>query len=61
VTVSMGDETRGSLSSILFVNIDERTISRGSTSLLPGRRMKSRKVYTSRADFSFATKRDRKG
>ena len=44
VTVSIGDETRGRLSLIFLVRLEERSMSFGSTSLRPGRRMKSRKV-----------------
>ena len=44
VTVSMGDETMGRLSLIFLVRCDDRSMSLGSTSLRPGRRMKSLKV-----------------
>ena len=56
VTVSMGDETKGSSSVIFLVRLDAREMSRGSTSLRPGSRMKSRKVKTLEAFFSFETK-----
>src|SRR2546428_3585626 len=49
----MGEETTGMLSLIFPVSRVVRSISRGSSSLLPGRRMKSRKVYTLAAPFSF--------
>ena len=44
VTVSIGEETRGKLSLMFFVRFEERSISLGSTSLRPGKRMKSRNV-----------------
>ena len=56
VTVSIGDETSGILSLIRLVSIDDRSIPLGSTSLLPGRRMKSLKVNTFCAELSFERK-----
>jgi hypothetical protein len=40
----MGEETSGKLSLMCFVRLEERSMSLGSTSLRPGRRMKSRNV-----------------
>ena len=56
VTVSIGDETKGSSRVMFLVRCVASEISRGSTSLLPGTRMKSRKVNTLEAFFSFETK-----
>ena len=44
MTVSIGEETIGRLSLIFLVRLEERSMSLGSTSLRPGRRMKSLKV-----------------
>jgi hypothetical protein len=52
----MGDETKGSSRVIFLVRLEDRAMSRGSTSLRPGSRMKSRKVKTLEAFFSFETK-----
>jgi len=56
VTVSIGDDTNGSSMLMLLVSLVVSLISFGSTSLLPGSRMKSRKVKTFDAFFSFDTK-----
>src|SRR5579871_5665533 len=56
VTVSMGEETNGRDRRIFLVRLVDSEISRGSTSLRPGSRMKSLNVNTSEAFFSFETK-----
>ena|SRR5712692_5940782 len=56
VTVSIGEETNGTLRLIRFVRFVVRSISLGSTSLLPGRRMKSLNVKTLWAELSFERK-----
>ena len=46
--------TRAGLSTLTFLlTLEDRSMSLGSTSLLPGSRMKSRKVNTFLAEFSF--------